>query len=117
MGDLRLALGAHVADRESLVRSSTTSDDCSRGASSPSHLPAADGTSLEEFLTVLERVPDAERFVPPDSEQFAQMIEAMNEMQRQGGADRRLARPPTRPARPSPPGWALGADPASWRTR
>src|SRR5918998_319567 len=47
-----------------------------------SHLPAASGTSLEEFLKVLESVPDAEPFMPPDSEQFAQMIAAMAEMQR-----------------------------------
>ena len=49
-----------------------------------SHLPAASGTSLEEFLTLLERVPDAEPDVPPDSEQFAQMIAAMAQMQQQG---------------------------------
>lgn len=50
-----------------------------------SHLPAASGTSLEDFLTVLGTVPDAEPFVPPDAEQFGQMIEAMNAMQRNGG--------------------------------
>jgi hypothetical protein len=42
-----------------------------------SHLPAADGTSLEEFLEVLAAVPDAEPFMPPDAEQFTQMIEQM----------------------------------------
>jgi hypothetical protein len=42
-----------------------------------SHLPVADGTSLDEFLTLLETVPDAEPFMPPDAEQFAQMIQAM----------------------------------------
>lgn len=47
-----------------------------------SHLPAASGTSLEAFLQVLERVPDAEPDMPPDAEQFAQMIAAMAEMQR-----------------------------------
>ncbi len=47
-----------------------------------SHLPAASGTSLEEFLTVLETVPDAEPFMPPDAEQFVQMIEAMGQLQR-----------------------------------
>jgi glyoxylase-like metal-dependent hydrolase (beta-lactamase superfamily II) len=47
-----------------------------------SHLPAASGASLEAFLEVLERVPDAEPDVPPDSEQFAQMIAAMAEVQR-----------------------------------
>jgi glyoxylase-like metal-dependent hydrolase (beta-lactamase superfamily II) len=49
-----------------------------------SHLPAASGTALEDFLRVLEQVPTAERFVPPDSEQFAEMIKAMTEMQRAG---------------------------------
>jgi glyoxylase-like metal-dependent hydrolase (beta-lactamase superfamily II) len=48
------------------------------------HLPAADGTALEDFLAVLEQVPTAERFVPPDAEQFAQMIEALTAMQRAG---------------------------------
>ncbi|MGY1822316.1 oxygen-binding di-iron domain-containing protein [Geodermatophilus sp. SYSU D00079] len=48
------------------------------------HLPAADGTALEDFLAVLQQVPTAERFVPPDAEQFAQMIEALTEMQRAG---------------------------------
>jgi hypothetical protein len=33
-------------------------------------------------LEVLETVPDAEPFMPPDSHQFAQMIAAMAEMQR-----------------------------------
>jgi flavorubredoxin len=49
-----------------------------------SHLPAAKGTSLEEFLTVLEGVPDAEQAVPPNAQEFAMMIEALNEMQRAG---------------------------------
>jgi hypothetical protein len=49
-----------------------------------SHLPAASGTALEEFLRVLEQVPTAERYVPPDADQFAEMIEAMAKMQRAG---------------------------------
>jgi hypothetical protein len=49
-----------------------------------SHLPAASGTALEEFLGVLQQVPTAEPFVPPDSEQFAEMIKALAEMQRAG---------------------------------
>lgn len=47
-----------------------------------SHLPAASGTQLEDFIKILETVPDAEPFVPPNAEQFAQMIEALGEMQR-----------------------------------
>jgi hypothetical protein len=42
-----------------------------------SHLPAAGGTSLEAFLGVLERVPDAESFVPPDQQGFEAMLAAM----------------------------------------
>lgn len=48
-----------------------------------SHLPVASGTSLEEFLRILELVPDAEPFMPPDSEQFGHMIAAMAESQRE----------------------------------
>ncbi|MFP5320171.1 MAG: MBL fold metallo-hydrolase [Acidimicrobiia bacterium] len=42
-----------------------------------SHLPAADGTSLERFLGILETVPDAALELPPSNEEFRQMIEAM----------------------------------------
>lgn len=45
-----------------------------------SHLPAASGMSLERFLQVLEAVPDAEPFVGPDHEGFAQLVAAMAEM-------------------------------------
>ncbi len=47
-----------------------------------SHLPAASGTSMEDFLRILESVPDAEPFMPPNSEEFAAMIEAMAAEQR-----------------------------------
>ncbi|MEX2621318.1 MAG: MBL fold metallo-hydrolase [Egibacteraceae bacterium] len=46
-----------------------------------SHLPAANGTSLERFLRVLESVPDAEPAVAPNNEEFAHMIAALTEMQ------------------------------------
>jgi hypothetical protein len=46
-----------------------------------SHLPAADGTSLGRFLEVLASVPDAEPAVPPNDEEFAQMVAAMTELQ------------------------------------
>ena len=42
-----------------------------------SHLPAASGTSLEQFLQVLETVPDAEPELPPSDEEFRQMLAAM----------------------------------------
>lgn len=48
-----------------------------------SHLPAANGTSLERFLEVLESVPDAEPAVAPNDEEFAQMVAAITEMQPQ----------------------------------
>jgi len=54
-----------------------------------SHLPAADGTSMEEFLKVLETVPDAEPFMPPDSEQFAQMMAALA-AEKQGLPEQRI---------------------------
>ncbi len=42
-----------------------------------SHLPAASGVSLEQFLRVLEKVPDAEPFVGPDVEQFRHLVAAI----------------------------------------
>jgi hypothetical protein len=47
-----------------------------------SHLPAADGGSMESFVDLLKTVPDAEPFMPPDAEQFVMMIEAMGAAQR-----------------------------------
>jgi hypothetical protein len=46
-----------------------------------SHLPAASGTSLERFLEVLRSVPDAAPAVPPNDEEFAQMVAAMTEIE------------------------------------
>jgi hypothetical protein len=46
-----------------------------------SHLPAANGTSLDRFLTVLASVPNAQPAVPPNDEEFAQMVAAMTEQQ------------------------------------
>jgi glyoxylase-like metal-dependent hydrolase (beta-lactamase superfamily II) len=51
-----------------------------------SHLPAADGSSMDEFIKILEMVPDAEPFAPPNAEQFGHMIEAMTVAQQAGGA-------------------------------
>lgn len=42
-----------------------------------SHLPAASGTSLENFLKVLESVPDAEPVVAPSNEEFAHLVAAI----------------------------------------
>ena len=42
-----------------------------------SHLPAANGTSLERFLSVLESVPDAEPAVAPSEAEFAHMLATM----------------------------------------
>lgn len=42
-----------------------------------SHLPAASGASLEDFLKVLESVPDAAPAVAPSHEEFSQMLAAM----------------------------------------
>jgi glyoxylase-like metal-dependent hydrolase (beta-lactamase superfamily II) len=77
-----------------------------------SHLPVASGTALEDFLRVLEQVPTAERFVPPDSEQFAEMIKAMAEMQRAG--EQVPATPTARDTAPVPTG--AGASPPTPRS-
>ena len=50
-----------------------------------SHLPAASGTSMDDFVKVLKKVPDAEPFVPPNYEEFGYMIEAMTAVERAGG--------------------------------
>lgn len=42
-----------------------------------SHLPAASGTSIENFLQVLAMVPDAEPAVAPSHEEFGYMLAAM----------------------------------------
>lgn len=46
-----------------------------------SHLPAANGTSLEHFLQVLASVPDAEPAVAPNDEEFKLMVAALTETQ------------------------------------
>ena len=46
-----------------------------------SHLPAADGSSLDSFLQVLATVPDAEPFIPPDANEFAYILAALNAAQ------------------------------------
>ena len=42
-----------------------------------SHLPAAPGTSLEQFLQIISSVPDADPFVAPDDAQYHQMMAAL----------------------------------------
>lgn len=77
---------AHIVDREKFgdvlegVRKLQPSNIFS------SHLPAANGTSLDEFLKVLDMVPDAEPFMPPNHEEFAHLITAMNQLQEQPAA-------------------------------
>lgn len=46
-----------------------------------SHLPAANGSSLDQFLQLLETVPDAERFVPPNHEEFGHIVAALTAAQ------------------------------------
>ena len=68
---------AHLIDRQ---RFGVVLDDLRRLQPSrifSSHLPAANGTSLDQFLEVLAAVPDAEPAVAPDHEQFSQMLAAM----------------------------------------
>jgi flavorubredoxin len=42
-----------------------------------SHLPAASGVSLDAFIELLQTVPDAEPFIPPDHEAFTQLAAAL----------------------------------------
>ena len=68
---------AHIVDRR---RFSDVLDGVRRlqpTAIYSSHLPAARGTSIERFLSVLESVPDAEPAVAPSHEEFAQMLAAL----------------------------------------
>lgn len=51
-----------------------------------SHLPAASGSSLDHFLSVLQTVPDAEPFVPPNHEQFGHLVAALTAAAQPPGA-------------------------------
>lgn len=42
-----------------------------------SHLPAANGASLEQFLGVLQSVPDVAPAVPPSQEEFGHLVAAI----------------------------------------
>jgi hypothetical protein len=57
-----------------------------------SHLPAASGTQFEDFLELLETVPDAEPFMPPNAEEFGHLIEALTAEQ-QGLPEQRAGTP------------------------
>jgi hypothetical protein len=74
----------HVADRESFGQVLDRVRQIRPSHIFSSHLPAANGQSLDDFIDVLQKVPDAEPFMPPDAEQFVMMIEAMGEMQQRG---------------------------------
>jgi hypothetical protein len=74
----------HVADRSTFASVFNNVRSLQPRSIFSSHLPAASGSSMDEFVSILEKVPDAEPFMPPDSEQFAHMIEAMNQAQRAG---------------------------------
>ena len=77
VGDVPSDRPAHVTDRVKFGDVLARVREIKPSRIFSSHLPAADGTSLDEFLTILEMVPDAEPFMPPDAEQFAALIEAM----------------------------------------
>jgi glyoxylase-like metal-dependent hydrolase (beta-lactamase superfamily II) len=64
-----------------------------------SHLPAAGGSSMDDFIKILEMVPDAEDQAPPSAEEFGMMIEAMTAAQEAGGVpDQRRDEPADTPA-------------------
>jgi hypothetical protein len=73
----------HLVDRE---RFAGALDDVRRLQPSQilsTHLPAANGSSLDQFLEVLEKVPDAEPHVPPDYQEFSYILAALTEQQQQ----------------------------------
>ena len=76
MGDVGLAW-SHLVDRERYRRvlEGVRSLEPSRIFSS--HLPAASGACLDQFLQVLEMVPDAEPFVGPNYEEFSHLVAAL----------------------------------------
>ncbi len=68
---------AHLVDREKFSEVLHRVEQLQPSRIFSSHLPAASGSSLEHFLRVLETVPDAERFVPPGHDDFANLVAAM----------------------------------------
>jgi hypothetical protein len=44
-----------------------------------SHLPAASGTSTAQFVKLLQSVPDADPFVPPDEEAFGAIVAGLEQ--------------------------------------
>ncbi len=70
---------AHLLDRERFAQVLDGVRRLQPSTIFSSHLPAANGSSLERFLEVLESVPDAEPAVAPNDEEFAQMVAAMTE--------------------------------------
>ncbi len=74
---------AHLLDRERYGRVLDGVRRLQPSTIFSSHLPAANGTSLERFLQVLESVPDAEPAAAPNHEEFAQMVAAITEAEAQ----------------------------------
>jgi glyoxylase-like metal-dependent hydrolase (beta-lactamase superfamily II) len=68
---------AHLVDRERFGQVLARVQDLQPTRILSSHLPAASGDALGHLLQVLERVPDAEPFVPPGYEQFGHLLAAL----------------------------------------
>jgi|1186.fasta_scaffold43654_1 glyoxylase-like metal-dependent hydrolase (beta-lactamase superfamily II) len=66
-----------------------------------SHLPAASGTSMDEFVKILETVPDSEPFMPPSAEEFGHLIDALTAAQQAGGVPGQRSVEPAGSALPS----------------
>src|SRR3954452_9302518 len=66
-----------------------------------SHLPAASGTSMDEFVKILETVPDSEPFMPPSAEEFGHLIDALTAAQQAGGVPGQRSVEPAASALPS----------------
>ena len=77
---------AHLVDRERFGEVLGRVRDLQPTRVFSSHLPSADGASLDQFMQVLEAVPDAEPFVPPDHEQFGHLVAALTAQAHPAGA-------------------------------
>jgi len=66
-----------------------------------SHLPTASGTSMEDFVRILEMVPDSEPFRPPSAEELGHLIEALTAAQQAGGVPGQRSEEPAGSALPS----------------
>ena len=71
----------HVADTQQFGRVLQKVRELQPSRIFSAHLPPVSGAGLEDFIKVFESVPNAEPFMPPNAEQFTEMIQAMTAAQ------------------------------------